>query len=393
MRFEDIKVGQRAEMTRLITENDINAFMELTGDDNPLHMDDVYSSRTHFKKRVAHGMLSASFVSTIIGTKLPGAGALWVSQSFDFLKPVRIGDTLKITATVKQKSETQKTIVLDIEIANQNGQGVLMGRGVVKVLETDGGEREMDKRKQGAAIVTGASRGIGAETAFQLALKGYKVVVNYLENRGGAEAVANRIVEAGGEAMAYQADVRDAEQIVRMVEAAQARFGHVDVLVNNAASPLGYKQFDELEWGRVEDQLDVNLKAVFFACKAVLPGMAARRYGKIINMTSTFTDSAPPPKMYAYVIAKTALKALTKTLAVEYGPRGVNVNAVAPGMTETELIADVPEKAKMVTAMQTPLRRLAAPEDVARAVAFLASDEASYLTGETIRVCGGQVML
>ncbi|MFA6450946.1 MAG: SDR family oxidoreductase, partial [bacterium] len=372
---------------------DINAFVELTGDDNPIHTDDVISARTHFKKRTAHGMLSASFVSTIIGTKLPGPGALCVSQAFDFLRPVWIGDVIRITATVKQKSESQKTIALDLKVTNQNGQEVVIGRGIVKTLDIDEGEHEMNERTKGAAIVTGAGRGIGAETAYLLAMKGYKVVVNYLENRGKAEATANRITEAGGEAFVYQADVRDPEQIARMVEAAQARFGNIDVLVNNAASTLGQEQFDELEWESVAAQIDVNLKAAFHACKAVLPGMAERKYGKIINITSAAIDSAPPAKMHAFVIAKSALKALTKTLAAEYGPKGVNVNAVAPGMTETELIADTPEKTKMVASMQTPLRRLAAPEDVARAVVFLASDDASYLTGETIRVCGGQIML
>ncbi len=393
MRFEDIAIGHEAEIIRLVTEQDINSFAVLTGDDNPLHMDGTFASRTYLKKRVAHGMLGASYVSSIIGTKLPGPGALWVSQSFEFIRPVRIGDVIRIKASVLRKSEAQRTLVIEVKAANQNGQEVLAGKGIVKVLEIDGGETTMSERKKGAALITGASRGIGAETAFQLALMGYKAVVNYRESRGRAEEVVSRIVEAGGEAMAFQADVRDHAQMDSMVNAARACFGHVDVLVNNAAAPFGQEQFRELEWNRIETQMEMYLKSAFYACKAVLPEMVERKFGKIINITTIAAEGAPPPKMHSYVIAKSALKALTKTLAVEYGPKGINVNAVAPGMTETELVADMSEKARMVTAMQTPMRRLASPSDVARAVVYLAGEDSSYMTGETIRVCGGQLML
>lgn len=392
MRFEKIKVGHEAEITRKISARDVQAFADLTGDDNPLHMDDSFSAKTPFKKRVVHGMLSASYISTLIGTKLPGPGGLWVSQTLNFLMPVRIGDTIRVLAKVKQKSEAMKLLVLEISVTNQKKQEVLNGEGVVKILETKE-EEKMGKKTRGAALITGASRGIGAAVARKLAADGFKVVVNYRGSREEAESVVADIKEAGGDAFAHRADVRNPDEVAAMAEAARKRFGKIDVLVNNATSPIPNSTFDDLEWNDIEEQMNMHLKAVFNACKAVLPDMVENKRGKIINITTIAADNVPPAKMHAYVIAKSALQALTKTLAVEYGNKGITVNSVAPGMTETSLIADFPDKAKMVTSMQTPLRRLAQPQDVAAAVAFLAGDDASYITGETVRVCGGQIML
>ncbi|MEW5946142.1 MAG: SDR family oxidoreductase [bacterium] len=251
----------------------------------------------------------------------------------------------------------------------------------------------MEKGTRGAALITGAGRGIGAAVARKLAADGFKIVVNYHESQDEAESVVADIKEAGGDAFAHRADVRRPDETAAMAEAACRRFGKIDVLVNNATSPISHSTFDNLEWSDVEEQIDIHLKAVFNACKVVLPNMVDNERGRIINITTVYADNVPPARMHGYVIAKSALQALTKTLAVEYGPKGITVNNVAPGMTETSFIADVPDKAKMVTSMQTPLRRLAQPQDVAAAVAFLAGDDASYITGETVRVCGGQIML
>ncbi|MEW5946141.1 MAG: MaoC family dehydratase [bacterium] len=150
MRFEDIKVGLEAEITRKISGRDVRAFADLTGDNNPLHMDDSFSAKTPFKKRVVHGMLSASYISALIGTKLPGPGGLWVSQTLNFLMPVRIGDTIKVLAKVKQKSEATRLLVLKISVTNQRKQEVLNGEGVVKILEVK--EEKKWKKEHGERL-------------------------------------------------------------------------------------------------------------------------------------------------------------------------------------------------------------------------------------------------
>src|SRR3972149_10588799 len=134
-KFEDIKIGDRAELKHVITQNVIEKFVELTGDDNKLHIDKEYASKTIFKKPVAHGMLGASFISTVIGTKLPGDGAVWFAQNLEFLLPVRVGDTLVVKAEVMNKIERTETIELKTEIFNQNKQKVTTGMAKVKVVE------------------------------------------------------------------------------------------------------------------------------------------------------------------------------------------------------------------------------------------------------------------
>lgn len=392
-RLHNIEVGKIVEITREITEEDLQKFCDLTGDDNPIHMDETYAAKTSFKKRVVHGMLTASFISTVVGTKMPGQGSLWMSQTIQFLNPVRIGDSIKIIAKVTHKSSSQRIIIMAIDIFNQHGQKVLEGEAKVKVLKTAEDDKEEEENIKGGAIVTGASQGIGSAIALKLAEDGFSVLVNYLSSKEEAEKVLKKIVEIGGEGCIFQSDIRNYEEVEKMVQFALGKFGKVDLLINNAASKIINKAFEQLSWEDIQEHLAVQLKGTINTCKAVIPHMVSKKRGKIINIGSTVTDNVPPLKWYSYVIAKSTVVTFTKCLALEYGPKGLNINCVSPGMTETTLIADLPEKAKMVTKMQTPLRRLAKPKDIANIISFLASDAANYLTGETIRVCGGQLMI
>lgn len=390
--FEEIKIGDTAEILHEITEDDVKRFSDLTGDTNPLHIDETFAATTTFKKRIVHGMLAASFVSTIIGTKLPGHGSLWMSQNLRFLRPIRIGDTIHIVAKVTHKSISQRVLTLETIIFNEYNQKVIEGEAKVKVLKKTKENIEMNNTKHGA-IVTGASRGIGAAIAVKLAKDGFGILINYRESKEEAESVLKKIIENGGKAYIFQADVRDQNKIEEMVRYALEKFSKIDLLVNNATSSVLTKSFEELLWTDIQEHIDVQLKGAFNTCKTVIPHFVANKRGKIINIGSIFIDNVPPSKLYGYVVVKTALSSFTKSLALEYGPKGLNINMVSPGMTETALIADLPEKVKMITEMQTPLRRLAKPEDIANVVSFLASDSANYLTGETIRVCGGQIMI
>lgn len=386
-------MGQTAELTHEVTEKDIRAFYELTGDDNPLHMDENYAAKTRFKKRVAHGILTASFLSTVVGTQLPGKGSLWLSQTIRFILPVRVGDIIKVIVRVRHKSPALRVVVLDTEILNQNGQKVLEGEAKVQVLPEVKEEVSMNNISKGAAIITGASRGIGAATALRLAEDRLKVIINYHTSQEEAQTVLNRILEMGKQGCIFQADVRNYDEVERMIQYAREECSTIDVLVNNASSKIISQDFQETTWEDIQSHIDTQVKGMFNTCKAVIPIMEAQKRGKIINIGTIFTDNVPPAKLYGYVLAKSAVVALTRCLAAEFGPKGININCVAPGMTETTLIADLPESVKRVTSLRTPLRRLAKPEDIANVISFLASDAADYMTGETIRVCGGQVMI
>jgi len=396
--FNLIQIGQEEEFKHKITEKDIDKFCDLTGDDNPLHMDTSYAQETDFKDRVVHGMLSASFISTMIGTRLPGKGSLWYEQHIKFLVPVRIGDEIRIWAKVLHKSESQRIIVLQTMIYNQLGKTVIEGEAKVKVLKKNKKEKvknhiENMESLKGAVIISGASGGIGAATAIKLAMKGYAIIVNYYNNEKRASEVVDQIKEFGGRAIHIKANIANNEEVKAMVSVALNKFGTIDGLVNNASAPISYRSFDEITWNDFQVHLDVQIKGALNLCKSVIPHFIENKKGSIVNISSIYADNVPPAKMMHYSLSKSALISFTRSLAVEHGPLGIRVNCVSPGMTNTDMIADIPDKAKMVSKMTTPLRQLAQPEDVANTVSFLISADSKHITGETIRVCGGQIMI
>ncbi|MBW3592748.1 MAG: 3-oxoacyl-[acyl-carrier-protein] reductase [Actinobacteria bacterium] len=232
------------------------------------------------------------------------------------------------------------------------------------------------------ALVTGASRGIGAAIARELAAGGARVAVNYRSGREGGEAVASEI---GG--IALQADVSKPDETAVLVERVESELGEIDVLVNNAGitrDTLIARMSDE-DWALV---LETNLHGVFHTCRAVSRKMMRRRAGAIVNLTS-FVGVHGNPGQTNYAASKAGIIGFTKALAKELGNRGVRVNAVAPGYITTELTDALPEDIRSFLLQATPLGRLGAPEDVARAVRFLSSDAAAFVTGEVLLVDGG----
>jgi len=393
--FETLQVGDTRSLKRTITEADVRRFVEMTGDDNPLHVDRAYAESTSFKDIVVHGMLGASFISTVIGTQLPGPGALWVSQSLEFLLPVRLGDVLTIGCVITGKHARERLLDLDTTITNQSGQTVLSGHAKVKVLESAKPAEAAEPVRRGkVALVTGGGGGIGREICLALARDGLDVVVAYRGRADRAKAVVDAVtaLEGSARAVAIAGDLATADGARTLARRAAEAFGPIDVLVNNASPSIGAKPFEALEWDDVQGQLDVGVKAAMLLAQACLPGMKAQRFGRIVNITSQVIEGAPTPTWTAYAMAKSALSTLSRYLAAEVGPSGVTVNCVAPGMTATALIGDIPEKAQLMAARQTPMRRLATPQDIASAVAYLASRDAGFVTGQTVSVNGGMVM-
>lgn len=390
-RFEEIAVGDAAEIFHTITEDDLEMFTRLTGDDNPLHVDDGFAASTPMRKRVVHGMLTASFVSTMIGTRLPGRGALWYEQHLRFLAPARIGDRIRVWARVKQKSQAQRILTIETAVFSDGAGKLIDGEAKVKVLKPSKKAVE-GAGKNGTVIVTGASRGIGAAIARELALSGHAVIVNYLNSPSQAEEVVSGIRSQKGRAAAFRADVRDEGSVRSMVDYSIEEFGSLAGVVNNASAPIDERDFTGLRWENLQSHIDVQLKGAFNLCREALPHLISANGGSVVNIASTAADNVPPVRWMPYNVAKSALVAFSRSIAAELGPNGVRVNCVSPGMTETELIANVPDKTKLVVKMHTPLRRLAWPEDIAGVVAFLFSDKSRHITGENIRVCGGAIM-
>ena len=244
------------------------------------------------------------------------------------------------------------------------------------------------------ALVTGASSGIGAATATVLAGLGASVAAGYFHNVRGAEEVVRECGRAGGKAIAVRADVSQSAEIPAMIEAVEKTLGPIDILVNNAGSLLKRQAIRELTEELWDEVLDLNLKSAAFCSRAVAPGMAERKRGAIVNVVSIAGRNGGGPGAGLYSTAKGGLIAFTKALAKELAPHGVRVNALSPGVIDTPFheVFSTPEMiANFVKGI--PLGRTGTSMECATAIAFLVSDAAAYIVGETLEVNGGQLML
>jgi len=244
------------------------------------------------------------------------------------------------------------------------------------------------------ALVTGGSSGIGAATARMFADLGARLAFTYHKNEKGAEQVRGDIEKAGAKPLAIKADVRQSEEVQSMIDRTVKEFGPIDILVNNAGSLVERQRIAQITNERWDEVLNLNLTSVMECCRIVAASMVERKTGSIINIVSIAGRNGGGPGALAYSTAKGALITFTKGLARELGPQAVRVNAVSPGVIDTPFheVFSTPEMIRNVVTT-IPLGRTGTSEECATAIAFLASNAASYITGETIEVNGGQLML
>ncbi|HEY1129913.1 MAG TPA: SDR family oxidoreductase [Roseateles sp.] len=400
--FADIAIGQVFEIERSFSAQDVQAFAAVSGDHSPLHVDPAYAAGTEFGRNVVHGILLASLFSQLVGMRVPGKHALYMGQDLTFRRPVLVDEPIRAIAKVTAKSEATSTLVLNTEIRSADDKVVVMGTAKVKVRDQ---VREAVPAatavaavvpagvSRQVALVTGASRGMGAEIARTLARRGYAVAVNYFRSADRAEAVVREIVDAGGAAMAFQADVRDAAQVAAMMARIVEGLGAPTVLVNSAVGEFANRPIAELRWSDFEAHLDYQLKAVLNTCQSVHPLMKAAGGGAIVNLLSQVVGGVPATGLADYVSAKTALLGLSKAMAAEWAEDAVRVNMVSPGLTRTEMTEHYHERIFKMEAARTPLKRIATPADVANSVAYLAGEDSAFMTGVNVYVTGGQTMI
>lgn len=240
------------------------------------------------------------------------------------------------------------------------------------------------------AVITGASRGIGKAIALKLASLGANLVLNYRSSEQEALEVEKQVKDMGVDAISIKGDISKIEDVENLVSSAKEKFGSVDIMVNNAGITKDtlLLRMKEEDFDKV---IDVNLKGVFNCLKTITPIMVKQKHGKIINLSSVVGISGNAGQVN-YAASKAGVIGMTKSLAKELGSRGINVNAVAPGYVETDMTEVLGDKYKDEIKKNIPLKRLGKPEDVANVVAFLASEDSNYVTGQVIHVDGGMLM-
>jgi 3-oxoacyl-[acyl-carrier protein] reductase len=241
--------------------------------------------------------------------------------------------------------------------------------------------------KEKIALVTGASRGIGKAIALHLAEEGAQIIINYAKNSEKAKEVVAAVESTGGKALAMQADVSCWQEVEKMVDSIYEKFGRIDILVNNAGVNRDELliSMEKEDWDAV---INTNLGGLFHCTKAVAKYMMIQKNGRIINMSSVAGERGGRGQSN-YAASKGGVNAFTRSVAMELAPKKITVNAIAPGVIETEMSSTVIRRAKDFILNSVALKRLGQPEEIAKVVAFLASDDSSYITGEVIRVDGG----
>jgi len=393
------KIGDQYSESFPINKNVIEKFSEFSQDYNPIHMDIDFAKDHGYSRQVAHGVIQLSYLSKIIGMDFPGSGSMWMNQQVNWLMPVVEGDVITIILTIKHYSHSSKVFTITTKVINQNNEPVMNGEAQIKMtsnvsvisssLEKSSApspvKREdvamVRKPQQRVALVTGASRGIGAETAVKLANDGYKVVINYKNNKKNADDVVNQIKSQNLDAISICADISKEHEVQDMATTIFAKWGGCDVVVHSASPAMDILKIEDMEYGDITPYFDIYLKGAMHLVKIFSPNMKKYKFGRFVFLGTSSLFGAPPNGLGAYLIAKEALWGYTKALSVALAHDGITVNMVSPSLTVTDLTVNIPVRIKEIEAIKNPARRLATTEDTAFQIAHLCSEKSSYING------------
>lgn len=395
-----------------ITANVIQDFAEFSSDENPIHLNDHFAIQRGYSRSVSHGVIQLAYLSKVIGNDFPGPGSVWLSQQVNWLSPVLVDDTIEILLTTKSVSTGTQTVVLHVEIINQNNTIVMSGEAKVKVtkeisriLKVTADENEPvlsgsvskikpqknDNHARKVALVTGGTGGIGFAASTALAQSGFTVVVNHRGDKNLADALISPIRNSGGEVISVPGDVTNKDDVQHAKNLIIDKFGRCDAVVHCASPFVNRVSIDKLSYDDFSMYLDTFLKASFLLVEAFSKAMIEQKFGRLVFLGSSYIYGAPPKDLAHYVAAKEALWGYTKSLSIELAPYGITANMVSPSLTVTKLTAGVSARAKEVEAMKNPVRRLALVEDTAHQIAHLCSDGAGYINGLNFPVTGTPV--
>ena len=395
--FDQISKGDEWNLRFMISKHHAHCVYEILSEG--LLSDWQFSLPDWLNKCDVTNLLSTCLFSTLVGMCMPGKYAIFTGFRGMFLKPIQWDKEYVMTGRVEFKSPSTFTIVENVLINDRENKEEPYATGQINasVSEPPGKmpsielleNSEMDLRlRDKVVLITGASRGIGETTAKLFSLHGAKVVINYFRGKEDASRLVNEIIAHGGSAIAIQADVSDRQQVNRMIAVVCDKYRTIDILVNNAVRDFYPIPFMELIWDDFQRDIDVTVKGAFHCCQEVLPLMVERKSGKIVNI-STVVAEYPVANQAKYVVSKSGLVGLTRSLAVEFAQYNIQVNMVVPSIVETDLTKCVPKIFLEGVKNDTPMKANATPVDVAKAVIFLSSSLSLFTTGQKVMVTGG----
>lgn len=391
IKFEDLAEGLEESLEFNMNQYNLKKMLSLIG---------LISDRTPSldQNKNYNNFFALSMLSTFVGMRIPGIDAIFIGFEVGFVEPCKLENLYDFIGIVTLKSEATRGIIVAIKIIDKK-RNLQIGTGQLSA-KINNETKIMPKFKEILAskkkfsfsekvvLVTGSSRGIGEVILKNFAANDAKVVINYLHSQTEAVKIFSELKNENIDCLITQCNVSDIAQVDQMIEKIISNYGKIDIIVNNAVGDFIPIPFDELSWEDCLKELNVTLKGAFNCCKSVLPLMVKQRYGKIINISTTATDY-PPARQTKYVVAKSALDGLTRSLAIEYAKYNIQINSIAPSFIETDLTNAISSIYVEKIKESVPMSRLASAGEIADAVLFLASEYSNYITGQRIVVNGG----
>jgi 3-oxoacyl-[acyl-carrier protein] reductase len=385
--YSNWKIGDVRHVTHTFTEDDVKRFASLTGDANPLHVNRDYAEQSAAGGIVVHGMLAASYISTLIGMKIPGPGALWSSFNVDWQKIIRIGDSIRFTAEVTALQVATKAMDLKIIGKHEDNETIyLNAKARVMLMEKDI-KKKNEKTASQRILVTGASGAVGKTICAELVKRGFEVIA-WGRDRNRLQRLCDEI---GPQSCRFESvDLADRNELNQALSEV-TKGEEIGGFVHAAAVPLKFVAVDD---PNNHDELlahwQVEVLAFQMIAQALIPHIS--QGGGIVAVLTQAIFDQPPAKLSAYVSAKYACLGLVKSIAVECRPKGVRCNAVSPNLIDTPYTAEMPMRVKQIEAASNPSRRLCQTEDVAEVVSFLLRPESNYINGANVPITGGSRM-
>ena len=395
----NIFVGKKYYLKKKITKKDIKIFSNLSGDKNPIHINQSYAKKMGFGKIVAHGMLSESFISAIIGNFLPGPGSLWAEKKIKFLKIVREADIINLESEVVEIHSANNLAVVDIKAYNQfrelvfdSTNKIILSKNIKikhnkdqKKLKTSKNfQKKKIRIKKNLVVIIGASGGIGIEVTKKFLKKNFNVIAFY----GSDNSELKKLKKNFKNLNYYKLNIKSKKSVDNSLSTINQIY---PTHIVNCYTPKIYPiDFEKISNKDFDHYFEKSLFNIFKIIKECVKKFKLINHGNIIDISSVFLK-LPEQNLLPYITFKGSMSAMIKSLSVELASHNIRANSVMAGVTDTQQISDMSNKQKLLLAAKTPLQRIAKPSDVANVVYFLSSNDSDFITGSSIDVNGGIV--